>query len=241
MNAGREETPGYFYDALFVIGMVRHVVGKRLDVLWCVGHGDACPGVTQHADIIITVAAADDVCRGNAQEMEEFFQTKGFIDAARRHFQAQRLGMIDFSPSQIELGQEGIEGLEQIGRPRQQTLVNLLRCMAQEIAMPDDGQLAPFRFPQHVRIGTGPGDDPSFAIGHDAQAMPAGVVPQRPQRISRQTLFVQAFPGLIFDDGSTVKGDDITTETVEAQCLGNGIDPFRRPARRQDKLHALFL
>lgn len=104
MNAGREETPGYFYDALFVIGMVRHVVSKGLDVLWCIGHGDACPGVTQHADIIITVAAADDVCRGNAQEMEEFFQTKGFIDAARRHFQAQRLGMIDFSPSQIELG-----------------------------------------------------------------------------------------------------------------------------------------
>lgn len=40
---------------------------------------------------------------------EEFFQAKGFIDAARRHFQAQRLGMIDFSPSQVELGQEGIE------------------------------------------------------------------------------------------------------------------------------------
>ena len=40
---------------------------------------------------------------------EEFFQAKGFIDAARHHFQAQRLGMIDFSPSQIELGQEGIE------------------------------------------------------------------------------------------------------------------------------------
>ena len=40
---------------------------------------------------------------------EEFFQAKGFIDAARRHFQAQRLRMIDFGPSQIELGQEGIE------------------------------------------------------------------------------------------------------------------------------------
>lgn len=40
---------------------------------------------------------------------EEFFQAKGFIDAARRHFQAQRLGMIDFGPSQIELGQEWIE------------------------------------------------------------------------------------------------------------------------------------
>ena len=35
---------------------------------------------------------------------EEFFQAKGFIDAARRHFQAQRLGMIDFSLSQVELG-----------------------------------------------------------------------------------------------------------------------------------------
>ena len=40
---------------------------------------------------------------------EEFFQAKGFIDAARRRFQAQRLGMIDFGPSQVELGQEGIE------------------------------------------------------------------------------------------------------------------------------------
>lgn len=109
MNAVGEETPGYFYDTLFVIGMVRHVVSKGLDVLRCVGHGDACPGVTQHADIVVTVAAADDVCRGNAQEMEELLQAKGFIDAARRHFQAQRLGMIDFGPSQIELGQEGIE------------------------------------------------------------------------------------------------------------------------------------
>ena len=74
MNAVGEETPGYFYDALFVIGMVRHVVSKGLDVLRCVGHGDACPGVTQHADIVVTVAAADDVCRGNAQEMEELLQ-----------------------------------------------------------------------------------------------------------------------------------------------------------------------
>ena len=41
---------------------------------------------------------------------EEFFQAKGFIDAARRHFQAQRLRMIDFGPSQIELGQEGYNG-----------------------------------------------------------------------------------------------------------------------------------
>lgn len=40
---------------------------------------------------------------------EEFFQAKGFIDAARRRFQAQRLRMIDFGPSQVELGQEGIE------------------------------------------------------------------------------------------------------------------------------------
>lgn len=241
MNAGREETPGHFYDALFVIGMVRHVVSKGLDVLWCIGHGDTCSGVTQHAYIVITVAAADDVCRGNAQEMEELLQAKGFIDAARRHFQAQRLGMIDFSPSQVELGQKGIEGLKQIGRPRQQALMDFLRCMAQEIAMPDDGQLAPFRFPQHVRIGTGTGNDPSLAISHNAQAVPTGVVPQRPQRIGRQTLFVQAFPGLIFDDGSAVKGDDITTETVEAQCLGDRIDAFWRPARRQDKLHALFL
>lgn len=176
---------GYFYDALFVVGMAGHIVGKGFDVFRRVGHGDARPSVTQHADIVVTVTTADDVCRGNAQEVKEFLQAKGFIDAARCHFQAQRLGMIDFSPPQIELGQEGIEGLEQIGRPRQQALVDLLRCMAQEIAMPDDGQLTPFRFSQHVRIGAGPGNDPPLAIGHDAQTVTAGVIPQRPQRIGR--------------------------------------------------------
>lgn len=222
--------PDYFYDALFIIRMMRHVVGKGLDVLRRIGHGDASPGVTQHADIVVTVTAADDVCRRNAQEVEKFLQAKGFIDAARRHFQAQRLGMIDFGPPQIELGQEGIEGLEQIGRARQQALMNLFRCMAQEVAMPDDGQLAPFRFPQHIRIGAGPGDDPPLAVGHDAQTVTAGIVPQRTQRICGQALLVQALPGLILDDGRPVKGDDITAEVVESQCFGNRVDAFRRPA-----------
>lgn len=119
--------------------------------------------------------------------------------------------------------------------------MDFFRRMAQKITMPDDRQLAPFRFSQHVRIGARPRNNPPLAVGHDAQTVTAGIIPQRTQCIRCQALFVQAFPGLIFDDGSAVKGDDITAETVEAQSPGYGIDALRRTTRRQDKLHALFL
>ena len=109
--------PGHFYNALFVVGVVCHIVGKGFDIFWCISHSDARPCITQHADIVVTVATANDVCRRNAQEMEEFLQAKGFVDATRRHFQAQRFRMIDFSPPQIKLGQKGIKRLEQVRRP----------------------------------------------------------------------------------------------------------------------------